>query len=78
MSPFLRRTAPFGMLALAALILPALAADDFVIERGRGITEMVLGNYPEAIRIFQKLADTGDAEGEFYLGKLYDDGKGVT
>jgi TPR repeat protein len=66
------------MLSLATLTLPTLAADDFTVERGVGIAQMVLGNYSEAIRIFQKLADAGDSEGEFYLGEMYDEGKGVS
>ena len=36
------------------------------------------GNYAQAIELFLPLANQGDAAAQFYLGLMYDKGKGVT
>jgi TPR repeat protein len=43
----------------------------------KGMELFDAGNFQEAARYFQKLADTGSKEGQFQLGVLYLDGAGV-
>ncbi len=42
-----------------------------------GVKQYSEGHYAEALRLFQKAADQGDAQAQYNLGWMYDKGKGV-
>ena len=48
---------------------------DITVMVASGIAALTLGNYSGAIRIFQKLANQGNAEGEFTFGQIYEEEK---
>ncbi len=63
---------------LALIVAPALAAGS----AQAGAPEDALaaykkGDYTRAFQLWQPLAATGDADAEFWLGALYDQGRGV-
>lgn len=42
-----------------------------------GMYAYSMGNYEDAAREFKKCADRGEAQGEYYVGLLYEEGQGV-
>ena len=65
--------------ALAALLLACTApawADDHA-QFQQGYTAYQAGNYAQALRLWQPLAQKGNAEAKFALGLMYDNGQGV-
>ena len=65
--------------ALAALLLACAApawADDHA-QFQQGYTAYQAGNYAQALRLWQPLAQKGNAEAQFALGLMYDKGQGV-
>jgi len=57
----------------AAPLADALAQDAFV----PGAEAYRRGEFAEAMAILRPLADTGDAAAQFYIGQMYQGGKGV-
>ena len=65
--------------ALTALLLACAApawADDHA-QFQQGYTAYQAGNYAQALRLWQPLAQKGNAEAQFALGLMYDKGQGV-
>jgi len=64
-----------GLVAVALFVgsLTAHAADF-----DAGVKAYELGDYATALRIMQELADQGDAEAQYNLGLMYENGQGVT
>ena len=58
---------------LLAAPLPAAAADDY----GSGLAAFTKGDYGEARKLFQRLADQGNADAQLKLGLMYHYGLGV-
>ncbi|MFP5350416.1 MAG: tetratricopeptide repeat protein [Gammaproteobacteria bacterium] len=56
---------------IAAGIAPAWA------DKSSALVAYENGNYKEAARQFRPLAENGDAEAQYYLGYLYEKGRGV-
>ena len=65
--------------ALAALLLACAApawADDHA-QFQQGYTAYQAGNYAQALRLWQPLAQKGNAEAQYNLGVMYFNGQGV-
>ncbi len=62
----------FLVLAIMALTVPANAGslDD-------GVAAYQRGDYAAALRLWQPLAEQGDADAQYNLGVMYDNGRGV-
>ncbi len=70
----MRHLARSATIFLTLLATPSLAAGDGVLD-GKAAAE--LGDYVEAVAIWQPLAEAGDPRAETYLGMMYDNGYGV-
>ncbi|MBO6561161.1 MAG: sel1 repeat family protein [Nisaea sp.] len=60
-------------IALALAFLAQVVAQDF--DRGRQAYDR--GDYPTALREWQPLAEQGDRDAQFSLGRMHENGKGV-
>ena len=66
--------------ALAALLLATAAPvwADNTTQFKQALTAYQAGNYEQAFHLWQPLAQQGDAEAQFNLGVMYENGQGVT
>jgi hypothetical protein len=63
-----------GLVAVALIVGSMTAhADDFSV----GFRAYQRGDYANALRIFQQLAEQGETLGQIYLGLMYEKGQGV-
>jgi TPR repeat protein len=62
----------FRAIALSVLTISPVWADF-----DSGVTAYASGDFDAAVREFSLLAATGDKEGQYYLGLLYEEGQGV-
>ncbi len=62
--------------ALAVALLIALATPSQADLRA-GLAAYARGDYATALQGFEALAEQGDASGQFFLGTMYGDGRGV-
>ena len=69
----LRITAAGALFLLAAFAALPATAQTF----GESVTAYDRGDYATALRGFHRLADRGDADAQVWIGRMYDDGKGV-
>jgi hypothetical protein len=60
-------------LLLLLLLLSTIGAADY----GSGLSAVLKGDYPTALREFEKDAIQGDAKAQYNLGVMYDNGYGV-
>ena len=60
---------------LGSANLPAASVD---AEMDAGLAAVEKGDYPAAVKIFEGLANAGEAEAQYNLAMLYRDGKGVS
>jgi len=72
-----RRVALRGLLALVLSTAVCVASEPFDDTFARGWEAYQAGQYSGALRLWQPLADAGDAEAELNIGFLYDAGQGV-
>jgi uncharacterized protein len=68
--PPVKSTAPAG----APVAVPAADA----ATKATAIAAYDAKNYREALRLFQPLAEKGDAEAQYYVGRMYEKGQGVS
>ena len=64
------------LLLLTPNINQTIASDGVTISKG--IAAFESGDYKKALSIFRPLAEANDANAQFYMGWMYDEGNGVT
>ena len=73
----LRPMRPYLIAAVAALTLSVSASFVAAATLRQGVSAFARENYPAAARIFIPLAERGDASAQFYLGFMFESGRGV-
>jgi TPR repeat protein len=63
--------------AAALLLMGASASAGPAEDVTQGTAFSAQGNYAEAMKLYAKAADAGDADGLFFLGRMYEKGQGV-
>jgi TPR repeat protein len=70
-------TSAFKAIFAAVILVLSFAAPVVADPFEDGVAAYDSGNYANALRIFRLMANLGDARGQFSLGVIYNNGRGV-
>lgn len=70
-------SALFRVFVLTALLIATLSVRALAAGMQAGVEAYNRGDYAAALREFRPMAEQGDADAQYYLGRMYDLGHGI-